>query len=542
MTRTQNNETLRYLVLSFLTVLLLTIFGKTVSIMPTILLPFICLLFAIPATLSVMYAVVVKRIHRQYKLNDSGRLSHYNKRWLFWLIIWFVFSLFSGFFFITDAPIWEDWVWILIWASIPGYYFVFLIFQHFFKKEYAPKFYKASAIKWTSISMTVILCVVYACLSMYLAGDNLARSEMDFRAFIDSQNQPLKNATCALLSEASKITTYLNCISEYVLYLTTGTSVVLILIAKIALSASIFWGIISQLGACLLSKTEIQDEFRLLPNNPAETNPFIAKDNQHQQADMFFIENSDEIEGRPYRWQYGIAILAIFAVFFSGFLVLDSMAKNTRDSGALTPVDSFIDRVSSTIENNKRAIKHDEGVKKYRENIDTFVSKNEPAVRDSINDYYQTCIDHADSYVDWYYGFFGSAAKITGSFGEDAAINEFSNLIINSGDKKTVEENYANYISGLKENLSSYANAQKEANGDDPINLMIEKSELSKISNYLDLWPSLNEENKSNTAQTILLYTEDGLERDEIKAKIVTFIEDERAQAIAALENATGEF
>lgn len=494
--------------------------GKFAPIFPVVVFPFIFLAYALPATIGSIYDVVINRLHRQYKYNKNGTLSYYNRRWFIWLTGLFVLSLISAVLFTLSAPTWDDAEWTLIWIAGFAYYALFLITQHFCKKEYAPLFYKASAIKWSLLITVILLCIIYALIST--AGE-LTNLSFEFRDAIQNRYLPFEQSPCVLLSELDKLSSYMNFLTKYGLEQIMTQSYAIAIIVKIVLSASVFFGLVSQFGCCLLNKQEIKSEFQLLP-----TEGRIEQNN-------------------PIQKKYLLTITAIWLVLSAVFLLVNSEAEKVRTSDEYTIVDQYLQRTTSVIvlatnkdfDKIEDILSKDEAITELKNRIiqerNNLIANQGESLKEEINSYYTECAGNTDSYLEWYNGFFGSMAKFIKPFFEGMAIDEFNKRVIDPVDKSPLESKYAAYIEELKLLYSDFQNQIQDIDPDSFGRASVEER-FADVATSIDLWPQLSSESKSSVAQDILLNTDSDTNSENTKAKIAEFIDSERDEALAMLD------
>lgn len=494
--------------------------GKFAPIFPVVVFPFIFLAYALPATIGSIYDVVITRLHRQYKYNKNGTLSYYNRRWFIWLTGLFVLSLISAVLFTLSAPTWDDAEWTLIWIAGFAYYALFLITQHFCKKEYAPLFYKASAIKWSLLITVILLCIIYALIST--AGE-LTNLSFEFRDAIQNRYLPFEQSPCVLLSELDKLSSYMNFLTKYGLEQIMTQSYAIAIIVKIVLSASVFFGLVSQFGCCLLNKQEIKSEFQLLP-----TEGRIEQNN-------------------PIQKKYLLTITAIWLVLSAVFLLVNSEAEKVRTSDEYTIVDQYLQRTTSVIvlatnkdfDKIEDILSKDEAITELKNRIiqerNNLIANQGESLKEEINSYYTECAGNTDSYLEWYNGFFGSMAKFIKPFFEGMAIDEFNKRVIDPVDKSPLESKYAAYIEELKLLYSDFQNQIQDIDPDSFGRASVEER-FADVATSIDLWPQLSSESKSSVAQDILLNTDSDTNSENTKAKIAEFIDSERDEALAMLD------
>lgn len=414
-------------------------------VLPPFVLVLLFLLYALPATVGSMYNVVANRLHRQDLYNENGRLSQYNKRWLLWFSGFFVAYLVSALMFALQAPSWGFQEWALIWAAIAIYYVVFLVVQRLCRKEYSARYYRARAIKWSIFATAVLVTVVYAILAAQPPTD----LQIDLHEIIQERCLPFEESPSAFLGEIEKLTTYANCLTEYGVGKLAGSSYVTSFAVKLFLGFSVFIGVVSQFGACLLRPREVRSVFQLL-------------------------SAGDETEG-TFQLRYLVVLAMLWAVLSGAFIWLNCVVEEVRATSEYTLVDEWVDDTSDWVvlaaEQDIELIK--EGVatieatqafdEAFAEKRDAFVEDQMPQVLDQVNDYYDRCADRVESYAQWYDGFPQNAARLIPVVGENMVRDEFDRQVAGEVGDGALNERYGGFLDGLKQLYREYWSADEVA-------------------------------------------------------------------------------
>lgn len=516
----------RYLYFAVLLLALLTLFGTKAADFPTFALPFIVLLYAIPATIGAMFDVVAKRAHRQFKLNESGALSRYNRKWCLWFAGFFVFYLASGLLFMLQAPSWNGNEWLLMWVAIPGYYFVYLLVGRFHEKEYAPRFYKASAIKWSVVIMAGVLCLAYAGMSFAA----VSGPEISIAAMIENRSMPFAGSECALLAEADKLTSYSDCLWRYGLEQIEGTSHIAAFVVNLVLSAPVFLGITSQLGCGLLSREEVKSEFQLLPT-----------------ADQ-------SCKDSPVLLRYFAIAFGIWLAFSLVFVWAEGRIEDMRATGSYTIIDAKLDELTDWVvlaseHSGEEVVAITESVtnandfnKAFKQKADERIRTSLEPLKEQINTYYDTCVGNVDSYIEWRDGFFGFFAKLIKPVGEGAASDEFTKRVIEPVSREELDRSFEAYIAELKALYDEYYLSEEIQVIDSPFGLPTSDEVASSVVVPPALWPHWDSGARSDITWNVLLNTDGDVDIEELKAKIVDLINQERNQVLSEADGLAAKF
>lgn len=508
-----------------LILLALLSFAKDCSpILPAFILPLVFLIYAVPATIGSMYNVVVNRLHKQDLYNETGKLSHYNRRWFVWFGGFFVAYLISAVLFVLQAPSWDAKEWLLIWMSVPIYYVVFLITQRICKREYSAKYFKARAIKWSIIATTILVTILYA----VVAAQAPTEPQIDLHAIIQDRYLPFADSPSAFLGEVEKLTTYANCLTQYGVGRLEGLSYPVSFIIKLILGFSVFAGIISQLGFCLLNRHEIESVFRLLPADGGKSK-------------------------EPVQPKYIIILVAAWVVLSGIFYGLNVAAEKVRETSEYTFADEWIDSTSEWVilaaETDIEVIKEDieivdsarEHNERFAQKRDAFIAEHKPALIDVVNSYYDSCEANVDSYAEWFEGPLIGAERLIPIFGENAMKDEFDKQVIAPVSTTAVNEEYEQYLSGLKDLYEEYWSAEEVVCIAQQAPVANVEEITSKLQDEIELWPTWDSEEGKKLLQEVLLGKGEG-SSDIVHERILEFINSRRASTVSYVESLPAKF
>ncbi|WP_165046114.1 hypothetical protein [Adlercreutzia sp. ZJ138] len=509
-----------YFIKAIIAVAALTLIGKFAPNFPSFSFPFIFLAYALPSTIGAMYYVVTNRFHRQLRFNEKGKLSSFNRKWFVWLLGFFIFFLFSGFFFVLEAPEWDNLEWLLVWLAVPFYYIVFLFAQRAAKKELAPKFYKASAIKWSFFITVIVLSIIYAFMPVQAPWGDSATLEEALR-------NPLREfdiSSCALLNEADKLSSFTDTLVTYGLNQIAVGSLAIAIVVRFVLCLSVFLGLVNIFSFCLLNWREAKSVFQLLPVDEQE----YANNSQPTMKRYFLV-----IAG----------IWLVLALLFLGFEYEISKATAVAEAtNEHTAVDKFIDSKRDQIVTIADAIDDDEERQrtndKYKEELDNL-TQDKKYLEDLIEDYYGQCINNLDFYLDWYDSFPGGIAKAIRPLGERWALDKFNELVIDPVDKSELEAKYPPYVDKLEQLRKEYWS--EISSGSDTLFETPGSNEPHKTEDSLELWECLNSENETITVNEKLLNTDKGTDRKVHKDKLIEMINQEKMRMLEPLNDQADE-
>lgn len=516
---------LMYAIKALVLVSLLALIKECAPTLPPFVLSVLLLLYALPATIGSMYNIVINRLHKQDLYNENGRLSHYNRRWLVWFGGFFITYLVSALFFVLQSPSWDSQEWLLIWMGIVIYYVVFMIAQYFTKKEFAAKYYKARAIKWSILIAALIATVIYAIMATQ-SPTSFQLDQIDLHGILNDRFLPFADSPSAFLAECEKLTSYADRLTSYGVNKLVGASYAISFLVKLILGFSVFIGIFSQFGTCLLQPYEIKSVFQLLPVN----------------------------DGKPERHielRY-LGILLIIWMSFSGlFIWLNDVASKARETSEYTAVDAWIDDTANWIvlvaEKDIDTVKEDIKLaeesrafnNQFAQKKDKFVEEQMPNVLDQVNTYYDRCVTNVDRFAEWYESFPANMSIHIPIFGENIVRGEFDKQIANLSENEALNESYSLFLNGLKDLYQEYRDTEErtkitqlapplDANG------VIDKY---NIPYELELWPSWESDEGKKCIQEVLLGKGNNDETWGTKDRIVNYINKQRERNLTLIES-----
>lgn len=562
-------DVVRYLVKAFLLAAFLMLVGTSATSLPWFAFPLIFPIYAIVATMGALYYVMIGRVHKQDMLYEGGKLSDWNRRWSLWLGAFFVFSLFSAFFFVLGAPRWDGVAWILIWLIAPLYGVAFVISDRMFKKQFRSQYHKAKAMKASGVIVLIVLCVAYAVLSIQSSVAVDGRPEtLDV---LRNPYVPFEAAPSVFLSEADKLSALMNDLTNYGLTQVAKTSYLAAFAVKFGLAFSVFLSVVSQFACCLLSWHEVKNEFKLLPARD-DIDVFVENGPVGKNVRSFDVwrkgtrvggeraestlSTADRLSAgelpsealprkRPYVKKYFVIIaLASMASFFM-FGLLEDTALKMRMTNEYTAVDAFVEQ------HREKAIALLEGVldehvenqaisEEYKQKFAELIERRK-TLDPMIDGYYDQCLLRVDLYLEWQRGFFGGLAEHLGGFGEGRAIKSFKSKVVDPIDKTELERAYKEYADDLMRLSSEYWIKINDGGSDMPTELsFVEDYVGENMEDYmrkkgeLKLWKALDDGGES--VRSALLGADGNVDDETRKALLVDFIDQARNDTFASLD------
>ena len=471
--------------------------------LPFFLIPVIMIAYALLSTLGGLYQVSVRRRHRQYKLVESGKLSRINRRWTLSLIALFLGSLLSSLFFVLDSPKWDKPEWILNWLAIPSFFIVFEGMKWYLSKELKPWYLKSVAMKWSFWIVAALLCILYA-----VIGLQPTESYSTLAQAVQDAKDPFESASSGLISDLSYASTFFDGLTAFGVSKFAsefnGGAVVVFIFRFIAYAAVVF-GLVSQFNFCLLSKQEVEREFRLLPDT----------DREHERT--------------PYVKRYFVILALLSAVWIAVFCLGERASAIAEESQEMSSLKTQIEQCRNTIIEEVDKEANLKG--RQEEYADDLFGAQEALV----NAYFDSSSDVIDSYVNWYYDANGDIVeqikrlilKITA----DEAKKHFENMISDYSSNFFKSDIGEDLQSAVQDNAKGLALTWMGANFsteefDDHV------AELSD-SGFLNLWPDLNNEEMFPADYFV---PAEGESREDFTERLKSSVNENRRRALDALE------
>lgn len=513
-----------YFIKAVILVAALMLLGMIAPYMSSFLIPFALVAFSAISTCGAMYYTVVKRFRRQYELNADGRLSGINRRWTFQLVGFLVAFLFSAFFFLLEAPKWDALEWVLTWAAIPVYFVVFAFSQERLKQEFGPKFYKARAMKWSFWIVGVVLCIVYALLSILLPSADYASLAEAFQKV----PKPYEGAPSAIMDEAGKLSSLAQGITAFGIARATEVSLPIAIVCKFVIYASVFFGLVNQFGFCLLSKNEIKSEFQLLPGNDEEPD-WEATDNRSSRAAI--------------RYPYIAAIAIVLVASVALFLALEFKAQEARETQEYTAIEKFvneqIEQATFIVDGAYEKVKNLEA---YAKQIRELREERDEALTPMLDNYYDECRQNIGAYMEWYDGPSGAWAKFIkgiGDFGANDAINAFKDNVASVVGDTDIQSEYGQYQERINQLIYEASSLVSEDDGTQQLESLDYITAAMIGETYgeltLNLWRPLDGPEGITAAKDVLLNTDANVGRDALSENISGLIDAAQADAFEEL-------
>ncbi len=501
-----STQEVMYFVKAIVLMACLTLVAKIAPHLPSVIIPLVLLAYAALSTAGALYFTVVNRLHKQKKLAKEGKISRLNRKWLWMMVGFLILSVASAFLFLLNAPTWDGLEWILVWVAVPLYFVAFKVAAHFLRREYAPKYYKAQAMRCSFWVVGVLLCLVYAFASIQLHQvAEYAGLEEAFRSIA----LPYQDAPSALMHEAEKVSSFTDGLATYAVSQVSNSFFLLGVACQFVVFASVIFCVLNQLRFCFLNWTEIRSELQILP----------ADDDNEAKS--------------PILKRYVIAISVVALTVLLLFLAFEFEVAKAQAVDDYTAIDEYIEAQKENVihilgdgfEKGKEYVENRENYESLKEDL---VEQRDEGIRPLIDEYYNRCLGNIGSYLDWYYSPFGAFARQFKGMMRDDAVKTFKERVTDGSSAAEIEDKYNEYRNAMV----ALDNEMLAATlGDEASELIVASSRKS-----INLWVILENSEGPAVIDGYLLNTEEDMDREHLEEKIKELIEMARESTLSFLE------
>lgn len=499
-----------YLMAASLLIVSLTIIGKTIPFLPTFAIPFAMLFYAVPATFGATYGLVVKRYFTQNRYAPEGALAQRRGRWLIPMAVFFVFSLASACLFLMEAPGWKAEGWILVYGAIVFYFAIYQFVYRHLLNQYDARYCKSISMTLSAAVTAIALCFVSVVL---LDPEGLQGRFESFEQAQENWPRYFANSPCLLLCEVEKISASTDVFMFYGLEDIAKASIWMAHLIRIIASFSVFYGLANLLSCCMLTADEIKSGFKPLPA---------------------FGEQAD---GLGIRRNYIFWLVALWALMSLGLVAADSWLKASTEGGQSSPADTAIEKVNDwfgfvpllELTAEEQAL-----YSEYTRTCDNIASEHEEELVLLINQYYDSCTNNVDSYLDWHEESSDGLLMGFELFSDWNTSHQFRANVIKPVDSTDLDEALAAYEAALLQAWDSYQmNREAQCLADPERGVQLSLNPPAAPA----LWPDWGDAEGECIVRDVLLGSQQDATREEMKAEILTFIESRREAALAKVHD-----
>lgn len=432
-----------YLAKAIVLVGLLCLVGHTAPLMPPAGIALAWAVLSAASALGLVYCAVIKKTHNRAKYREGGMLHKLNEGRILRMIGAFVLAAACMAGLILESPKWDVGEWILVAAAIPAYAAVLVVVLRKLGREYEAPYRAASAIKWSSVIVAVLLCVAYAAISLLEPATTFGSAT---EAFMAAQ-QPFESSPSALMSEAGLLASLADGLAAYGMSEAAGMAFPLYVICRIALVAGAFFSVANLLGACSLERVELRRVFAPL-GTPGEHG------------------TRGHVVGK-----YVAAAEVLPVCLCAAFLGADLAVDRASETEEFTAAESFVrDQagMAAFVLDGKyyeqQAVA--ELIDEARQKSETLYADAREKLVPLINASYDARVANVDNYLDWYYSLPADyerlATMITGT-AESFVAEQFQNQIEQGIDDSQLEAEFDSFVeqasqlkAGIEQELAGY--------------------------------------------------------------------------------------
>lgn len=432
-----------YLAKAIVLVGLLCLVGHTAPLMPPAGIALAWAVLSAASALGLVYCAVIKKTHNRAKYREGGMLHKLNEGRIMRMIGSFVLAAVCMAGLILESPKWGVPEWILVAAAIPAYAAVLIIARRKLGREYEEPYQAASAIKWSSVIVAVLLCVAYAAISLLEPATTFGSAT---EAFMAAQ-QPFESSPSALMSEAGLLASLADSLAAYGMSEAAGMAFPLYVICRIALMAGAFLSVANLLGVCSLERVELRRVFAPL-GTPGEHG------------------TRGRVVGK-----YVAAAAVLPVCLCAAFLGANFAVEQAAQTEEFTAAEGFVrDQagMAAFVLDGKyydyQAV--EDLIAEAREKSETLYADAREKLVPLINASYDARVANVDSYLDWYYSLPADyerlATMITGT-AESFVAEQFQNQIEQGIDDSQLEAEFDSFVeqasqlkAGIEQELAGY--------------------------------------------------------------------------------------
>lgn len=363
----------------------LFLLSRTLPSAPPVVVALALALLGLLGASGIAYGWMSLKTLRQVKYMEDGQLSKLNNGRVLCLVVSFVLAVASAAGLLIESPKWDTVQWALLAVAVPLYYIVWRAVCHFVKKEYAPRFRRAEAMKWTPVVVAGVLSVLFLLVLVFLPPVVYESAE---EAFF-SVNRPFSESPSSVMVEAEYLGSLKDGFIGYGLSELASSFPLGYCAADVALYALIFFGVANLLSACTLGLAQFVEIVSPLA---------IGKDQRRPNASSSFGP----------RGRYVAVAIALPICLVGAFMVADTETGKVVRSGQLTPVQQFVRNqmeLSVYVIDNEYLDYH-----RMQDLLEQAAADSEALAREAhetlvplINTSFDARIANVDSYLDWYY-------------------------------------------------------------------------------------------------------------------------------------------
>ena len=400
--------------------------------------PFLALFwafFTLASTAGVVYQVVVRKTHRQFKYAAGGLFARVNNGRIFSFIVSFCVSAACMASLFLESPKWDIAEWVLIFAAVVVYPVVLLLMRRYARREYEPAFQASGEFLWSCAIVGLLLCVAYGvyCAMSPSFGQPV---ETVLDAFAKTP-MPFENSPSALMWNAGVGSWIVDSLTSYGLMQASKVSVPICFAIRTVLCAGAFFGMANLIGLCALPVQELR---------------------------KIFV--SVDAIWRRYVVMAAVLPVALVAGFFWGEMKV-GMAMQTENGTALQEIarelaGKSVYSIDGALYDQAKIDALASSLSADEANLRTMSSQ----LKDSLESSYATCSGRTDAFLDWYFSIATNSslrASIPEGGAQQALEDRFYSLVGSSEDEQLTKsmKNYLAAAANLRSSIDDGMQAAK---------------------------------------------------------------------------------
>ena len=408
--------------------------------------PFLALFwafFTLASTAGVMYQVVVRKTHRQFKYASGGLFARVNNGRIFSFIVSFCVSAACMASLFLESPKWDIAEWVLIFAAVVVYPVVLLLMRRYARREYEPAFQASGEFLWSCAIVGFLLCVAYGA---YCAMDPSFGQPVEtvLDAFAKTP-MPFENSPSALMWNAGVGSWIVDSLTSYGLMQASKVSVPICFAIRTALCAGAFFGMANLIGLCALPVQELRKIF--------------------VSVDAIKRDDATQPIWRRYVVMAAVLPVALVAGFFWGEAKV-GMAMQTENGTALQEIarelaGKSVYSIDGALYDQAKIDALASSLSADEANLRTMSSQ----LKDSLESSYTTCSGRTDAFLDWYFSIATNSlrASIPEGGAQQALEDRFYSLVGSNEDEQLTKsmKNYLAAAANLRSSIDDGMQAAK---------------------------------------------------------------------------------
>ena len=220
---------------------------------PPLVLIIVCILLCIPGAVSLISIAIMRKTIRSKYLQEGGTLAFFNKGKVLIITGFFLISLVTTFAVFLEMPTWRFHQWLAVLLLLPVYFIVFKRTSSFLGKEIKGFSLEAHKLLWCAVIVPILMCIIYV-VSLFLLMPRTEYSDIQ-AAFLAHQNI-LAYSPSAFVANIAALTSLFNAFFHYVIGVFSGEFPFAQVLWYLALYWAIFFNLTNMLNFFMISPAQ----------------------------------------------------------------------------------------------------------------------------------------------------------------------------------------------------------------------------------------------------------------------------------------------